>query len=445
MDYDAIVVGAGISGLLSALALSKEGKKVLVFEKSSFIGGNARSYDVDGYTIDTGPHAITGVHDGPLGRLLKEYTGQIPDMVYHGNYYFRTSEGLYPIPASVKDWIGFGAISNNDKINISKRITCEIIRSTMSKDTGKSVYDIIKYDKLSENALKLTDSLCYFLSGTSMKMTPAKRMLTGFSVEGINGLNIQDCCSVLKRLFIAHNVSKGQKYPLGGLGKITEHIVDSFPEDMVKIIKGSPVDEIMIEDGKATGVRSGDETYNCDFVVYTGFVKDLGKVVNEELPPEFLENINKIKQAKSYTLWLGLKEEHPMLDYKGSEVWYETGEPFWAMPTSNYDQSLAPPGKQLVAFSFIVKDSVAKTRKVAWETIISVFPGIEDLVEMEHEQVTIPEKAAITVDSFFCGPCSPFENLFLAGTDTDPRSMGLTRASHSVEEMLAVLKDRGFI
>ena len=32
-NYDAIVVGAGVSGLLSALALSKEGKRVLVRKK----------------------------------------------------------------------------------------------------------------------------------------------------------------------------------------------------------------------------------------------------------------------------------------------------------------------------------------------------------------------------------------------------------------------------
>ena len=33
MKYDAIVVGAGISGLLATLALSKEGKNVLLLEK----------------------------------------------------------------------------------------------------------------------------------------------------------------------------------------------------------------------------------------------------------------------------------------------------------------------------------------------------------------------------------------------------------------------------
>jgi len=56
-QYDAIIVGAGISGLLMALALTKEGKKTLIIEKSGELGGNCRTYEVDGYRIDTGPHA----------------------------------------------------------------------------------------------------------------------------------------------------------------------------------------------------------------------------------------------------------------------------------------------------------------------------------------------------------------------------------------------------
>jgi len=36
---DVIVIGSGISGLLSALALSREGKKVVILEKESYIGG----------------------------------------------------------------------------------------------------------------------------------------------------------------------------------------------------------------------------------------------------------------------------------------------------------------------------------------------------------------------------------------------------------------------
>ncbi|MCK4928037.1 MAG: NAD(P)/FAD-dependent oxidoreductase, partial [Candidatus Aenigmarchaeota archaeon] len=263
--------------------------------------------------------------------------------------------------------------------------------------------------------------------------------------ESIKKMNAIDSLYGLKRFLISHKTGSRQWYPVGGLGKIIETVIEEFPEDMVEIKMDSGVDTILIEDGKAIGVECDGVIYKSKIVIYTGFVKDLGKVVTEKLPSSFSDNIKKIKQAKSYTLWLGLKEKLAEMDYIGSEVWYESGEPYWAIPVSNYDASLAPAGKQLIAFTFVVRDSVEKTKKDAWETIVSVFPDIEDLVEMKHEQVTVPEKAAITMDSFFCGPCSPFFGLYLAGTDTDPRSMGLTRAAHSVEEILAVMKKNGFI
>jgi len=62
--YDIVVVGAGVSGLLSALSLSKEGKSVLVLEKEGYVGGVCRSYKVQGYTVDTGPHIITRLDSG---------------------------------------------------------------------------------------------------------------------------------------------------------------------------------------------------------------------------------------------------------------------------------------------------------------------------------------------------------------------------------------------
>ena len=67
--YDCIIVGGGISGLLSTLVLSKEGKKVLVFERNDKLGNNCSSYMVDGYQVDTGPHAITQLRKGG-GRYL---------------------------------------------------------------------------------------------------------------------------------------------------------------------------------------------------------------------------------------------------------------------------------------------------------------------------------------------------------------------------------------
>ncbi|MCE8423866.1 MAG: NAD(P)/FAD-dependent oxidoreductase, partial [Candidatus Methanoperedens sp.] len=69
--------------------------------------------------------------------------------------------------------------------------------------------------------------------------------------------------------------------------------------------------------------------------------------------------------------------------------------------------------------------------------------GIENRIEMTHLQVTIPEKAAVTINGFFAGPRSPIPNLYLVGTDTDNRSMGVTRAGYSVLELLRAMKEDG--
>ena len=99
-EYDVIIVGGGISGLLSALTLSKHGKKVLLLEKDEAVGGNCNSYMVDGFLVDTGPHAITHLREGPLRRLMDEYFTYMPFFVDYGHYYVRTekvSQKSHPI------------------------------------------------------------------------------------------------------------------------------------------------------------------------------------------------------------------------------------------------------------------------------------------------------------------------------------------------------------
>ena len=43
-DYDAIVVGAGNSGLIAAMELIKKGKRTLIIEQNHYPGGCATSF-----------------------------------------------------------------------------------------------------------------------------------------------------------------------------------------------------------------------------------------------------------------------------------------------------------------------------------------------------------------------------------------------------------------
>jgi phytoene dehydrogenase-like protein len=62
---------------------------------------------------------------------------------------------------------------------------------------------------------------------------------------------------------------------------------------------------------------------------------------------------------------------------------------------------------------------------------------------MQNKQIIIKEKAAVTIDGKFADIRTPIKNLYLAGTDTDKRSMGITRASYSIIELLKTLNEDG--
>jgi len=49
------------------------------------------------------------------------------------------------------------------------------------------------------------------------------------------------------------------------------------------------------------------------------------------------------------------------------------------MPISNYDASIAPRGKQLVGFTFVIEDNknIEREKKKALELIMRAIPGIE--------------------------------------------------------------------
>ena len=83
MNYDAIVIGAGMSGLAAGIRLAMFDKKVLILEKHSIPGGlnsyyQRKNFDKGGIRqFDVGLHALTnfikkGEKGKPFSKLLKQ-------------------------------------------------------------------------------------------------------------------------------------------------------------------------------------------------------------------------------------------------------------------------------------------------------------------------------------------------------------------------------------
>jgi len=63
-SYDVVVIGAGAAGLSAGALLAKEGKSVLVCERSPYLGGRALAVKDEGFTVNIGGHLI---EDGGSG------------------------------------------------------------------------------------------------------------------------------------------------------------------------------------------------------------------------------------------------------------------------------------------------------------------------------------------------------------------------------------------
>ena len=73
--YDVVVIGSGLGGLVSALLLAMEGKKVCVLEKNNQYGGNLQTFVRDKTIFDTGVHYIGGLGQGENLHRYFSYLG----------------------------------------------------------------------------------------------------------------------------------------------------------------------------------------------------------------------------------------------------------------------------------------------------------------------------------------------------------------------------------
>jgi len=97
-NYDIIIIGSGLGGLLSGFLLSKEGFKVCILEKQPKPGGNLQNFSLHGCSFDTGVHYV--------GSLLPNQT-----LYSYWNYF-----GLMDkISTCRMDIDGFDHISIEDK------------------------------------------------------------------------------------------------------------------------------------------------------------------------------------------------------------------------------------------------------------------------------------------------------------------------------------------
>ncbi|MDX2361697.1 MAG: NAD(P)-binding protein [Crocinitomicaceae bacterium] len=79
-QYDYVIVGSGVGGLVSGALLGLEGHSVLVLEKNHQIGGSLQVFSRDKCIFDTGVHYIGSLDEGENLNKIFKYLGIMDDL-----------------------------------------------------------------------------------------------------------------------------------------------------------------------------------------------------------------------------------------------------------------------------------------------------------------------------------------------------------------------------
>jgi oxygen-dependent protoporphyrinogen oxidase len=118
MNFDSVIIGAGVSGLVAAHRLKKMGRDPLLVESSGHIGGVIQSREVEGFLIECGPNSLRGSHE--FLDLVEELnlTGELITADPRAPAYVYADGRLQAVPMSPPALVKTKLISNAAKLRL---------------------------------------------------------------------------------------------------------------------------------------------------------------------------------------------------------------------------------------------------------------------------------------------------------------------------------------
>lgn len=385
MGYDAVIVGSGIGGLTAGAYLSRQGRKVLVCEQHVRPGGYFTSFKRKGYTFDGGTQSVedVGLFIPMLDQLglLEEVELKKSRFAVASEDFFCDFEKISDIGVFYEELIRLFPHEKTGLMETRDLATrfCTIVEDLMACAPNPFFQDVRGF---------LTQNLPAYLRGLSaMKHLGEFNRLLDVPLEDYLSERIDDrdvidmICTIG---FYGMSVSFGLAfiyfmmdyyYPVGGFQAVADALAGLIRKGGGEVRCGTLVDEILVENETAYGVRtdSGEEL-RAPFVISNADMRRtfLEMVPGESVPAVYRERLLESRPAHSmFTVYLGLDippEEvqnrgcnHIVVfaERKGADFtrisidpdFYSDCPVMVSMP-SLHDPSLAPEGKSVMSIQY---------------------------------------------------------------------------------------------
>ncbi|MFB6344565.1 MAG: FAD-dependent oxidoreductase [bacterium] len=431
IETDALIIGGGIAGLTTAVALAREGLETVIVEKKSILGGRARSWtdDKTGDPIHIGPHIFTSEYPNFLN--LQDVIDARGTIVWQNDPFLHMVDGQKKLPKRRSNWIPtpfkYVPSEMQDNSYSSKSLWNNLI--VLAYVLTMDDEDLEKLDRINAYA---------FLKAMGVD-DPFIDNVWRFSCRSIMNMPLEMCSAAalfrFYRMFVGYS-DYDVGFPDGGLGDtFVPQSREHLEEHGGNILMEREVQELLVDDGGVKGALLADGTsIRADYTVSAIPAKPLQTIV----PREWERNHDYFGQ-------LGHMEPCP---YISPYIWFDrklTDLKFWArsyqyedLNTDFYDMSNIITDRKdqssLITSNIIYSRRVAdlSDEEIVEETVreISEFLPEAKGATVEHSVVNrIPLAIHCPypgVESRRVNQESPIDGLYVAGdwTDTNlPSSM----------------------
>ncbi len=332
-DFDAIVIGSGIGGLTTAALLSRlAGQRVLVLERHYTAGGYTHTFRRPGYEWDVGVHYIGSVHPKTLlGKFLGLITdstlewadmGEVYDRIVIDGQGYDLPAGRENLKARLKDYFPHEAAAIDAYF--------DLIRQVAQASGGYFLEKVLPPTLSNLFGHRLTESFDALASRTTREvleeLTDDQRLIAVLTGQwGDYGLPPSQSSFAMHAMLVNHYIH-GAVYPVGGSARIAESIIPLIEEKGGQVLIRAEVEEIVVEGGRARGVRMADDrTIEAPLVISgAGLFNTYGHL----LPPRVsrslgLEhNLGQISPSAAHLcLYIGLQHTAEELGLEKTNLW----------------------------------------------------------------------------------------------------------------------------
>lgn len=281
-SYDAIIIGAGMSGIAASIRLAMYDKKVLLLERHTISGGLNSYYSRRKRDLDVGLHALTnfaskGERRKPLTKLLKQL--RIP----------YDSLELYPQKMSQVSFPDIALNFSND---------CELLRSEIATNFPDQIdgYDkllrvILEFNEvaLDNETIMAKDLVGRYITNPLLKeMIFCPLLIYGSAWE--NDMDFSQFVIMFKSIFL-----EGFGRARGGVRRIIKILLDRAEEVGAELCFRNGVKQIITKGSRAIGVEtSKGQVITAPLILSCAGFPETLSLCDEKLLPQIKPSIGKL-------------------------------------------------------------------------------------------------------------------------------------------------------